>query len=559
MKPEETPRAPGPGSWEIDLTHFPRPASPIAERIYSTSFPEGFREGSARYGILLDHLAYVSVDGWMYNQPVVVGAPRGARTPPKLLFQLAARLHPQLRARARTAAKVFETMPWRQDVARWQSKIKPARIRAHLALLATPVRDLDDAALVGHARACIALFAESARIHGAYTVPAMFPAGDLIAHAVEWTGLSPQKILGTLASSSPISAGNEPTREWLLARLRSDAGARRTVEGDAEPGAIVEELARRTDETGAAARGYFDAVGHRALTGYDVSEPVGMEVPFVMVEGLRKILGGRGATGDARGSIAEVRDQVPDRHRVTFDSLLDEARAASAIRDERALFNDYWSAGVARRALLEVGRRLAERGDLPSAEHAVACLGEDLEPLLCRRDRALATVVVGRFDARRRAQLRTMPMHLGRSPEAPPPAEWMPGALRRVHQATLAVLSAIFGDGTAPSDKAVVRGIGVSAGTYAGPARVVHGPADFHRLRPGDVLVARTTSPTYNIVLPLLGAIVTDRGGALSHAAIVAREFGIPGVVGCRDATTLIADGARVRVDGGAGECALLS
>ena len=62
------------------------------------------------------------------------------------------------------------------------------------------------------------------------------------------------------------------------------------------------------------------------------------------------------------------------------------------------------------------------------------------------------------------------------------------------------------------------------------------------------------TSPYFNVVLPLLGAIVTDRGGQLCHAAIVAREYGIPGIVGTREATRLIADGARVRVDGSTGE-----
>jgi pyruvate,water dikinase len=74
-------------------------------------------------------------------------------------------------------------------------------------------------------------------------------------------------------------------------------------------------------------------------------------------------------------------------------------------------------------------------------------------------------------------------------------------------------------------------------------------------LRPGDVLVTRSTSPTYNVVLPLLGALVTDRGGALSHAAIVSREFGIPGVVGCVNATRQLIEGMRVRVDGRSGEC----
>ena len=67
-----------------------------------------------------------------------------------------------------------------------------------------------------------------------------------------------------------------------------------------------------------------------------------------------------------------------------------------------------------------------------------------------------------------------------------------------------------------------------------------------------------STTEAFNILLPLLGAIVTDSGGLLSHSAIVAREYGIPGVVGTRQGTELIADGARVRVDGTAGEVTVL-
>jgi pyruvate,water dikinase len=78
------------------------------------------------------------------------------------------------------------------------------------------------------------------------------------------------------------------------------------------------------------------------------------------------------------------------------------------------------------------------------------------------------------------------------------------------------------------------------------------------RVRRGDVLVADATSPAYSLVLPLVGAIVTDRGGMLSHAAIVAREYGIPAIVGADDATRRIPDGARVRVDGGTGEATVL-
>jgi pyruvate,water dikinase len=74
----------------------------------------------------------------------------------------------------------------------------------------------------------------------------------------------------------------------------------------------------------------------------------------------------------------------------------------------------------------------------------------------------------------------------------------------------------------------------------------------------GEVLVATATGPTFNVVLPLLGALVTERGGALSHAAIVAREYGLPGIVGCPGATTAIQTGARVRVDGSTGEVWIL-
>jgi rifampicin phosphotransferase len=99
----------------------------------------------------------------------------------------------------------------------------------------------------------------------------------------------------------------------------------------------------------------------------------------------------------------------------------------------------------------------------------------------------------------------------------------------------------------------VVSGVGCSPGVHTGTARLVLDPTDFARVQQGDVLIARITTPSYNVLLPLLGAVVTDRGGLLSHPAIVSREVGIPGVVGTGDATLRIQDGARVEVDGDSG------
>jgi pyruvate,water dikinase len=119
-------------------------------------------------------------------------------------------------------------------------------------------------------------------------------------------------------------------------------------------------------------------------------------------------------------------------------------------------------------------------------------------------------------------------------------------------------LGAIFGSSEVEHEEHLLRGLAASRGVYEGPARRVSGPSEFDRIVQGDVLVTESTTEAFNILLPLLGAIVTDNGGLLSHSAIVAREYGIPGVVGTRDATELIADGTRVRVDGDVGEVTVL-
>jgi phosphoenolpyruvate synthase/pyruvate phosphate dikinase len=115
-------------------------------------------------------------------------------------------------------------------------------------------------------------------------------------------------------------------------------------------------------------------------------------------------------------------------------------------------------------------------------------------------------------------------------------------------------LEALFGSSDAAHEEDMLRGLAASRGVYEGPARRVSHASEFDRIKKGDVLVTESTTEAFNILLPLLGAIVTDAGGLLSHSAIVAREYGIPGVVGTRDATVLISDGAHVRVDGDAGE-----
>jgi pyruvate,water dikinase len=126
-------------------------------------------------------------------------------------------------------------------------------------------------------------------------------------------------------------------------------------------------------------------------------------------------------------------------------------------------------------------------------------------------------------------------------------------------RAIMISISHLFGSSQTQNNETVLYGLAASKGVYQGPARRVSGPSEFGRIARGDVLVTASTTEAFNILLPLLGGIVTDNGGLLSHAAIVSREYGIPGVVGTREATDRITDGMMIRVDGDAGEVTVLA
>ena len=147
---------------------------------------------------------------------------------------------------------------------------------------------------------------------------------------------------------------------------------------------------------------------------------------------------------------------------------------------------------------------------------------------------------------------------MGPAPVHPDPA-MLPMPVARIMRAITIALGHLFESSDAQHDDDTLFGLAASKGVYEGPARRVAGPAEFGRIAKGDVLITESTTEAFNILLPLLGGIVTDNGGLLSHAAIVAREYGIPGVVGTREATDRIKDGMRVRVDGDVGEVTVLA
>jgi phosphohistidine swiveling domain-containing protein len=340
-----------------------------------------------------------------------------------------------------------------------------------------------------------------------------------------------------------------------VAALHADAAARELLESDRDPGEILDALSTFDSEAGRALAAYLDLVGYRLLDGFDISGRYALEMPDALVRSIRAALAPREAVQDeSTDRIASVRDRIPEEHRDEFDELLEEAMLMYRIRDERGVFSDIWASGLMRRAVMAGGRRLAEAGRIRDAEHFVDAGFDEMCAMLSGPDGPSAEELAARYDYRASHSAKDAPAVLGDPPSPPPDPSGLPPAARRVMMAAGTAIGALFGSSEAEHEETMLRGIAASGGVYEGVARRVAGPDEFGRIVKGDVLVTESTTEAFNILLPLLGAIVTDSGGLLSHSAIVAREYGIPGVVGTRDATQRIPDGATVRVDGDAGE-----
>jgi pyruvate,water dikinase len=347
----------------------------------------------------------------------------------------------------------------------------------------------------------------------------------------------------------------------MVAAFKDDPVARELLDSSGDPGETLTALRSLDSDAGRAVSAYLDLTGYRLLDGFDISGRYALELPDALLRAIRVAVAAQesdNSDSEVQDKIAEVRAKVPVEHRAEFDELLGEARLMYRIRDERGVFSDIWASGIMRRAVLGAGRRLAASGRIYEPEHLIDAGFEEICSLVSTGNGPSADELAARAQWRSSHTAKDVPPFLGSPPPPPPDTSSLPPDLRRMMAAAGIALNALFGSSEAEHQENTLRGLPASGGIYEGVARRVAGPAQFDRIVEGDVLLTESTTEAFNILLPLLGAIVTDAGGLLSHSAIVAREYGIPGVVGTRDATDRIRDGARVLVDGDAGEVTLL-
>jgi pyruvate,water dikinase len=253
-----------------------------------------------------------------------------------------------------------------------------------------------------------------------------------------------------------------------------------------------------------------------------------------------------------------------DEDRAAYDQMITLAHRVFPYVEGHKFYCEHWYTNLFFNKIREFGALLSANGFFPSAEDVFQLTHYELEMAIVDLMTAWANGSPPRGPARwpsivaeRRAAIaiwakQDTPPALGPVPDViDDPAIVMLWGITRDNLNQW--LSAESG-----ADSNELRGFAASRGVVEGPARIVKSVDEISRLKKGDILVCQITNPTWAPIFQMIVAAVSDIGGSMSHAAIVAREYGLPAVVGTGNATSRIKDGQRIRVDGGRGVVTIL-
>ena len=292
-------------------------------------------------------------------------------------------------------------------------------------------------------------------------------------------------------------------------------------------------------------RTFLAVHGHLGQIGEDLGQASWLEDPAPLLADIGKRLAQPPApvrerwaarAAESEASADRVRAILADRpdELAEFETLLAAAREIGPLTEGHNYWIDRMCSDRLRRLAFRVGRRLVREGALDTVDDVM---------YLTRRE--VPGVLVGSLDARPLVAERRRE-HARRQALEPPRIVGKP-------KSETSEPDRFDGRRFEPETDGTLRGTGASVGVVRGPARVVFGPEDFGRVARGDIIVAPASNPGWVPLFSIAAGFVTDTGGVLSHAAVVAREFGLPAVVGMGDATKRIADGRIVEIDGAAG------
>lgn len=442
------------------------------------------------------------------------------------------------------SAKVAEFATWALTTTEYPDIEEDKRIAAELRAQRPDLGSISDAALVARARAVLAYERLVWRGETLGGVGGSIGPGAL---AQLLAGADPTIVIRLSSNAGDVDSAAPAFAMWELSRMvRNDASL--TAEFVKGVDGLRERLVGSHPEFSAAFEQFLYDFGYRGPNEWDMGSEVWETkptLPLGMIERMRLL--------DDDQSPSARRDE----QQKLADAALAEAQAFLAGNEEglatlgMAVASMHRFAGwrergkancvrvlhEARMAMFELGRRMAERGQLAKASNIFLALDEELDGLM------IDPFYLNDRLAEREVEWKKLfgldvPMFIDTTKPVPPTSSLKYLSSSEVEQVAVG---------------AVLTGGASSAGTVRGRARIVLSPDEAGELEPGDILVAPQTDPSWTPLFVVSGAVVVDVGAPNSHAMIVSRELGIPCVAGVYGATRRIPDGAIVEVDGAAG------
>ncbi|HLF71702.1 MAG TPA: PEP-utilizing enzyme [Dehalococcoidia bacterium] len=340
---------------------------------------------------------------------------------------------------------------------------------------------------------------------------------------------------------------------WRLSRLaRANPEVRRIFE-TAKPDQLAAQL--NASEAGRAfmkeVAAYLADYGWRTDSIYELMKPAWWEDPSIALNAVQGYIN----IDDSGGPDAQYNDAVARRTHLMaearrrlasepeklakFEAMHKGAAKFTPVSEDHNHWIDQMGDLLVRYPALEIGKRLVAKGSIANQDDVFFLFFDEIsEAMKGKNQRALAS-------QRRQEFARAASI-------VPPPVLGAPAAPSGDPMEE--VLVRFFGTPLEPNaDPKVINGMAASPGTVTGTAKVVRNLNEASKLQPGDIMVCEMTLPPWTPLFATISGVVTDTGGMLSHSAIVAREYRIPGVVGTAFATAVIKDGMRITVDGSRG------
>ncbi len=520
------------GYWDWDKIHAPKPLTPLAGDAVVNTMGEGFTIAQHGFGSMLA-LRCRMVNNYLYASFV----PDESYTPPTRDLDEYSR---QLDG---FAFKIGE---------RWASEWEPALIPMLQKARTTNYDAMSDqelqVALEDYLRDLVYMWT----IHGWLNL-SLVPATALTDFYNQEIQPADRNEAWQLLQGYPTKSVEASAGLWQLSRTVRNTPRLSKLFEELDPRTILGAL-EQSDEGEAllvGLRAYLNEYGWRSDGIYEIGDATWREdpaIPLNTIQGYMRL----GEDNDPGLSLERAKARREELTRIArdklasdpakldrFDELMEAAKYNTRVTEDHSFWIDQMGIAAFRELCLKVGARLGASSVLDQPEDVFFLYVDELRDAL-KSPTPRQTVVRDRRGQMQAAARIVPPDHLGE----PTPANPDPFFVAVVDK-MLGLLP------VEPStDPSIITGVAASPGTAQGTAKVVRSLVEASKLQQGDIMVCEMTVPTWVPLFATVSAVVADSGGILSHCAIVAREFGLPAVVGTRVGTTIIRDGMTVTVDG---------